>query len=286
MAGDSSIEWTEKVWNIVKGCTKVSAGCKHCYAEKMHARLNAMNETTGNNGYDQPFSVVVERTDAKGMMTPTTWRAPRRIFVNSMADLLHREVSTAFIMRAFEVMVEHAPQHQYQILTKRHERWREIHEAVMERWGRWPVNVLPGVSIESAKHLDRLEALASVGDERTVRMVSAEPLLESLAPDGVQALAQRLKAARVGWLIGGGESGSNARPCDAAWLAELRDACELAGVLFFLKPLGGKGSTEALKRGGEYAVLDGQRYTAMPPMHRVEAGLFAGSPPAAPKAQG
>lgn len=270
MAGDSSIGWTQKVWNIVNGCTKKSAGCKNCYAEIMHARLFAMNKTTGNNGYDRPFSVIVERDDAKSMMAPTTWRAPRRVFVNSMADLLHREVSTAFILRVFEVMVERAPQHQYQILTKRDERWPEIHEAVVARWGRWPVNVLPGVSIESARHLDRLESLTLVGDERTVRMVSAEPLLESLAPDGVQALAQRLKAARIGWLIGGGESGAKARPCEETWLAELRDACAEAGVLYYLKQLGGRGD----KRADERAVLDGQTYTAMPPMHRVDVGLF------------
>lgn len=248
MAGDSNIGWTQKVWNIVKGCTKKSAGCKNCYAEIMHARLVAMNKTTGNNGYDHPFSVVVEGDD-KNLMVPTTWRAPRRIFVNSMADLLHREVSTAFIMRAFEVMVERAPQHQYQILTKRDERWPEIHEAVVARWGRWPANVLPGVSLESARHLDRLESLALVGDERTVRMVSAEPLLESLAPDGVQALARRLKAARIGWLIGGGAE---------------------AGVLFYLKQLGGRGD----KRADEHAVLDGQTYTAMPPIHRLDTGLL------------
>lgn len=266
MAGDTQIEWTDKTWNVVEGCTHVSAGCKNCYAEKMHdGRLVPMN-AGGGTRYQHPFSVVVERNDEKSLMEPAKWRTPQRVFVNSMADLLHREVSTPFILRAFEVMVEHAPQHQYQILTKRAERWPEIHEAVVARWGQWPVNVLPGVSIESARHLDRLESLALVGDELTVRMVSAEPLLTSLAPDGVPALARRLKAARIGWLIGGGESGTNARPCYPAWFAELRDACAKAGTLFFLKQLGGPGITKRLKRGGEYAVLDGRRYVAMPPL--------------------
>lgn len=274
MAGDSGIEWTHKTWNIVEGCTHESAGCKNCYAEEMHdTRLVPMN--VGKTYYQSPFSVVKERTDDKTLMEPTTWRKPRRVFVNSMADLLHKQVSTAFIMRGLEVMVERAPQHLYMTLTKRAPRWAEINGEVMARWGAWPVNVLPGVSIESARHLDRLEALALAGDERTVRMVSAEPLLTSLAPDGVEALACRLKAARIGWLIAGGESGfSNPRVCQLDWLRELRDACELAGVLFFLKQLGGRGITKAQKLGGEYAVLDGQRYTAMPPMHRVELGLF------------
>jgi protein gp37 len=288
MAGDSSIEWTNKTWNIVEGCTHASAGCKNCYAEQMHnTRLVPMN--VGKTYYQSPFSVVKERTDDKSLSEPTTWRRFKRVFVNSMADLLHKDVSTAFIMRAFGVMAERAPQHQYQILTKRAPRWAEINGEVMARWGSWPVNVLPGVSIESARHLDRLEALALAGDERTVRMVSAEPLLTSLAPDGVQALAARLKGARIGWLIAGGESGfgdPGPRPCELEWLRELRDACELAGVLFFLKQLGGRGITKAQKLGGEYAVLDGQRHTAMPPMHRVEAGLFSGPPPATPKAQG
>lgn len=265
----SSIEWTQETWNPTTGCTKVSPGCQNCYAEKLHSRLNRMHQPK----YSERFSIV--RVHDEALEQPVKLHRPTRIFVNSMSDLLHKDVPLDFILQAFVVMIDKAPQHEYQILTKRADRWPEVHAAVVERWGRWPSHVLPGVSIESAAYLDRLVPLSQVGDEQTVRMVSAEPLLGSLAPAGVAALAAELKHRGVGWLIAGGESGGNpktakgkpgmeARPCDEDWLRELRDACGLAGVPFFLKQLGGKGTTKAAKRGGELAVLDGERHEEMP----------------------
>ncbi len=277
----SSIEWTGETWNALTGCTKVSPGCQLCYAEKLHKRLELMEEARPTTGkYSTPFSVV--RTHEADLEKPVGVSRPSWIFVNSMSDMLHADVPLDFILAMFTVMVDKAPQHKYQILTKRADRWPEVHAAVVERWSRWPAHVLPGVSIESAAYLDRLVPLSQVGDEHTVRMVSAEPLLGSLAPAGVAALAAELKHRGVGWLIAGGESGGNpktakgtpgmeARPCDEDWLRELRDACGLAGVPFFLKQLGGKGTTMKAKRGGELAVLDGERHEAMPVIRRPQA---------------
>lgn len=270
----SAIEWTGETWNALTGCTKVSPGCQLCYAEKLHRRLMLMEEARPTTGkYATPFNVV--RTHDADLEKPVGIHRPTWIFVNSMSDMLHADVPLDFILAMFTVMIDKAPQHRYQILTKRADRWPEVHAAVVERWGRWPAHVLPGVSIESAAYLDRLVPLSQVGDEHTVRMVSAEPLLGSLAPAGVAALAAELKHRGVGWLIAGGESGGNpkttkgkpgmaARPCDEDWLRELRDACGLARVPFFLKQLGGKGTTKAAKRGGELAVLDGERHEEMP----------------------
>jgi protein gp37 len=277
----SPIEWTSETWNALTGCTKVSPGCQLCYAEKLHKRLLLMDAAKGTAGkYSTPFSVV--RTHDADLEKPVGIARPTWIFVNSMSDMLHADVPLDFIMAMFTTMIDKAPQHKYQILSKRADRWDEVHAAVVERWGRWPSHVLPGVSVESAAHLDRLIPLSRVGDEHTVRMVSAEPLLGSLAPAGVAALAAELKHRGVGWLIAGGESGGNpktakgtpgmeARPCDEDWLRELRDACGLAAVPFFLKQLGGKGTTKTAKRGGELAVLDGERHEAMPVIQRPQA---------------
>lgn len=291
----SSIEWTGATWNAITGCHKVSPGCQLCYAEKLHGRLFLMDAAKESSGkYSTPFRVV--RVHEDELEKPVKLNRPTRIFVNSMSDMLHKDVPLDFILAMFTTMVDKAPQHEYQILSKRADRWPEVHEAVVERWGRWPAHVLPGVSIESAAYLDRLVPLSQVGDENTVRMVSAEPLLGSLAPAGVAALAAELKYRRVGWLIAGGESGGNpktakgtpgmeARPCEEDWLRELRDACGLAGVPFFLKQLGGKGTTKTAKRGGELAVLDGRRHEEMPVIRRaeVQSEVIPARSPAPPK---
>lgn len=254
--GDTGIEWTDVTWNPATGCTKVSAGCKHCYAEALSERLQAM----GNRRYKNGFALTLH-PDKIG--EPLRWRQPKRVFVNSMSDLLHAGVPDSFILDSFATMVA-TPHHTYQILTKRPERWESISAQVTARFGRWPVNVWPGTTIEEARRLGRLEDLAKAGDERTIRMISAEPLLTSLVQTSVEALAERLKAARVGWLISGGEAGWNARPADHQWFRELRDACAIAGVAFFHKQHGGVGVTKKAKSGGEDALLDGRMHHDWP----------------------
>jgi len=186
------------------------------------------------------------------------------VFVNSMSDLFHESVPFEFIDRVFAVMAL-CPQHTFQILTKRPERWGEVSREVLRRWECWPRHILPGTSIETARYLPRLEALAQAGDNGTVRMVSVEPLLESLVgDDGVEALAGRLHAARVGWVISGGESGWSARPASLDWFRELRDACSIAGIPYFHKQHGGRGTDHKAKRSGEFADLDGVIHQARP----------------------
>lgn len=255
----TQIEWTDKTWNPVTGCTKISAGCKHCYAEALAERLHAM----GNPRYRNGFALTLHPDKLR---EPAHWREPVRIFVNSMSDMLHADVPDAFIDEAFVTMIERAPHHTYQILTKRPERWGSVSERVIARWGRWPRNVWPGATVENRKALPRLEALARAGDADTIRMVSAEPLLESLVEPGggVEDLAERLYRARIGWLISGGEAGFRARPAHLDWFRELRDACYAADVAYFHKQHGGVGVTKTAKKGGGDAILDGVLHHAWP----------------------
>ena len=234
MATRSSIEWTESTWNPVTGCTKISPGCKHCYAERMALRLKAMGQHRYRNGFG-----VTLQPDA--LDEPTRWRKPRVVFVNSMSDLFHRDVPESFILRVFETM-EQAPQHVFQILTKRSDRLLEL----MDRLP-WPDNVWMGVSVESADYLDRVHDLRQV--PASVRFLSVEPLLgpiPELPLDGIH------------WVIVGGESGPGARPMQPAWVKEIRAACRCARVAFFFKQWGGVNK----KRAGRE--LDGRTWDAMP----------------------
>lgn len=250
----TGIEWTNRTWNPTTGCDKISAGCKHCYAEPLAARLQAM----GNPRYTNGFALTLHPDKVR---EPLGWRTPELVFVNSMSDMLHRDIPIAFILDCFDTMIR-ANWHTYQILTKRPERWEEVTAAVLARFGHWPNNVLPGATVENRKALPRLEMLAKAGDAAAVRMISVEPLLESLGP--AAELAARLKAAGIGWAITGGEAGWDARPAELDWFREVRDACALAGVPFFHKQHGGVGVTKDVKRGGTLAVLDGQLHHAMP----------------------
>jgi len=263
--GESGIEWTNRTWNPVTGCNKVSAGCTHCYAETLAKRLQAM----GNPRYTYGFEPTLhwDKIDE-----PRGWRKPEWVFVNSMSDLLHSRVPDRFITSVFRTMAE-TPQHRYQVLTKRPERWRSITELVVRELGAWPHNVLPGTSVENRQVVEgtrkiapRLTALSAAGDARTVRMISAEPLLGSLVPKGgtVDDLGLELLEAGIGWVIAGGEAGFLARPARIDWFRELRDACEAAGIPYFFKQFGGRGTTKAAKRGGKLAVLDGRLHHAMP----------------------
>jgi protein gp37 len=228
----SSIEWTEATWNPISGCTKVSPGCDHCYAERITQRF----PKTFPNGFG-----LTLRPDALDI--PLRWRRPRMIFVNSMSDLFHVDVPDDYLQLVFDVMCR-TPQHTYQLLTKRAERLARVAPRL-----RWPDNVHMGVSIESPSFQWRIDYLRRV--PAAVRFISAEPLLAALP---------NLDLSGIDWLIAGGESQAGCRAADLEWFRDLRDQCERAGVAFFLKQLGGHPS----KRGGDDAILDGRRWVQMP----------------------
>lgn len=243
MADRSGIEWTEVTWNPTTGCDKTSPGCDNCYALTLAKRLRAMGQAKYQNDGDPrtsgPGFALTVHEDT--LAAPHRWKSPRVIFVNSMSDLFHPDVSLDFIKRVFTVMAE-TPQHTYQVLTKRSKRLA----AVAGELG-WPSNVWMGVSVESDRYAFRLDHLRSV--DAAVRFVSAEPLLGPLP---------NLDLTSIDWLIAGGESGPNARPMDEDWVRDIRDQCGEAGVAFFFKQWGGR----TPKAGGR--VLDGAVYDEMP----------------------
>lgn len=230
----TTIEWTEATWNPVTGCTKVSPGCRHCYAERMAHRLQAM----GQPHYSQGFEVSWH-DDALSL--PLRWRKPRRVFVNSMGDVFHEDVPERFVREVFAVMVE-ADHHWFQVLTKRSARMADLAATLP-----WPTNVWAGVSIETADFLDRLDDLRAV--PATVRFVSFEPLLGPMPA---------LDLRGIDWVIVGGESGPAARPMEAAWAQDIRDQCVAVGVAFFFKQWGGTRKKQAGR------LLDGRLWDEMP----------------------
>lgn len=234
MSTRSSIEWTQVTWNPVTGCTKISHGCRHCYAERMSKRLQAM----GLGKYRKGFSVT---THSDTLEEPLTWKKPRVVFVNSMSDLFHDAVPTNFIESVFEVMNQ-ASQHTFQILTKRPAR-----VARLDRWLRWSSNIWLGTSIESERWIGRLAALRETGAQ--TKFLSLEPLLGPLSDINLHG---------VDWVIVGGESGPGARPMQAAWVREIRDNCVNHRVPFFFKQWGGVFK----KRTGR--TLDDQIWNQMP----------------------
>jgi len=234
MAEKSAIEWTDATWNPVTGCSKVSPGCKHCYAERLAKRLKAM----GNPRYRNGFAVTLHPDQ---LDLPLRWKTPRRIFVNSMSDLYHERVPKEFIQRAFEVMVK-ADQHIFQILTKRPDRLVKLAPGLP-----WPPNVWQGVSVENARYTSRIRDLQHV--PAAVRFLSVEPLLGPI-PD--------LPLEGIHWVIVGGESGPGHRPLDLAWVREIRDQCLDGAVPFFFKQLGGL----TPKAGGR--LLDGRTWDQFP----------------------
>ena len=215
MAINSAIEWTESSWNPVTGCTKISAGCAHCYAERMARRLHAMGQPNYRNGFE-----VACHPDALGL--PLKWKKSQMIFVNSMSDLFHRAVPARFIEEIFFTMNQ-ARWHTFQILTKRADRLLQLAPRL-----KWTPNVWMGVTVENDKHVDRINRLREV--PAAVRFLSLEPLLGPLP---------ELDLTRIDWVIVGGESGPGARPMDPAWVLDLRDQCLNAGVAFFFKQWGG-----------------------------------------------
>jgi protein gp37 len=234
MAQESVIEWTDATWNPVTGCTKVSPGCKFCYAQRMANRLHAM----GNPRYVNNFATTLQEDVVDA---PLRWRRPRRIFVNSMSDLFHERVPHAFILRVFETM-QAAKWHTFQILTKRSERLASLAPSLP-----WPSNVWMGVSVENSDYTYRVMDLSTV--PAAVRFLSVEPLLGAIP---------RLPLKGVDWVIVGGESGPKSRPCDAAWVRAIRDRCVSAGVAFFFKLWGGK------RKKATGRILDGRSWDEYP----------------------
>ncbi|WP_424664331.1 DUF5131 family protein [Candidatus Binatus sp.] len=235
MGDKSSIEWTDATWNPVTGCTKVSPGCKHCYAERLARRLHAM----GNPRYRNSFQTTLHSDQID---LPLKWRQPRRIFVNSMSDLFHDDVPDAFIERVFATMGR-ASWHVFQILTKRAERLAEMATQLQ-----WPGNVWQGVSTESQEYVYRIQLLRQV--PAAVRFVSVEPMLGRI---------KRLPLRGIHWVIVGGESGPNFRRIDPDWVREIRDQCLAAKVPFFFKQWGGFRP----KSGGRK--LEGRTWDESPP---------------------
>lgn len=241
MGADSSIEWTEATWNPVTGCTKVSPGCKHCYAERMALRLQAMGQPNYTKGF--------ELTTHEHMLDlPMRWKKPRTIFVNSMSDLFHKDVPVEFIHRVFDVM-QRADWHRFQVLTKRPERVLELSSQLA-----WTPNVWMGVSVENEKYTFRIAHLRKTGAK--VKFLSLEPLIGPL---------YNLDLDGIDWVIVGGESGPGSRPIDPSWVIDIRNQCRVAKVPFFFKQWGGVNK----KRTGRE--LDGRTWDEMP-MQSVVVG--------------
>ena len=234
MAKGSGIEWTESTWNPVTGCTKISPGCKYCYAARMAERLQAMGQANYANGFQltlQPHMLEL----------PLGWKKPQTIFVNSMSDLFHKEVPLAYIQRVFDVMGR-ANWHRFQVLTKRAGRLAQLSSKL-----EWAPNIWMGVSVETEKYRSRIDELRRT--DAQIKFLSLEPLLGPL-PD--------LDLAGMDWVIVGGESGPKSRPMDEAWVTDLRDQCRRAKVPFFFKQWGGRNKKKA---GRE---LEGRTWDEMP----------------------
>lgn len=234
MASNSGIEWTDATWNPVTGCSKISPGCKHCYAERMAHRLQSMGQANYANGFDltlQPHMLEL----------PLSWRKPRHIFVNSMSDLFHPGVPVDYIQRAFEVM-RRAPWHRYQILTKRSDRL-----AALDGMLNWQRSIWMGVSVESDRYVHRIDDLRMTNAH--IKFLSLEPLLGPLG---------KLDLTHIDWVIVGGESGPHARRMNSDWVRAIRDQCVAENVPFFFKQWGGVFK----KKTGR--TLDDQTWNEMP----------------------
>ncbi|MDR3638206.1 MAG: phage Gp37/Gp68 family protein [Isosphaeraceae bacterium] len=245
MSNLSAIEWTDSTWNPVTGCSKVSPGCAHCYAETL-----ALTRLAGRQGYPglpwTPANAaqnVILHPDR--LLLPTRWHQPRRVFVNSMSDLFHELVPDPYVRQVFDVMAQ-CPQHQFQVLSKRPERMHALHRLWTELHGILP-NVWLGTSIENDRWVGRADELRAT--PAAIRFISAEPLLGPLPS---------LDLAGIDWLIVGGESGIGHRAIEADWVRDLRDRAEDAGVAFFFKQWGGRRA----KAGGRE--LDGRTWDEYP----------------------
>jgi protein gp37 len=239
MSDGSAIEWTDATWNPVRGCVKVSPGCKHCYAATFAERWRGLPGHPYEQGFD--LRLVPEK-----LTEPLAWRRPRRIFVNSMSDLFQDRVPVDFIERVFRTMVS-AHWHTFQVLTKRADRMRDVVRALPAEL-RGASNVWLGVSVEDVAYgVPRIAMLRSV--PAAVRFLSIEPLLEDVGP---------LDLSDIGWVIVGGESGPGARPMQASWVRAIRRQCRAQGIPFFFKQWGG------VRKGENGREFDGRLYDEMP----------------------
>ena len=245
MASQSSkIEWTESTWNPVRGCTRVSEGCRFCYAERIAARFSGKGmayEGLAKNTKAGPQWTREVRPVRALLNEPLKWKKPRRIFVNSMSDLFHEKVELSFIQEVFDVMRK-ADKHQFQVLTKRAERLLKCSPKLT-----WSPNIWMGVSVEDNRVTHRIDALRQTGAR--IKFLSLEPLLGALP---------NLVLDGIDWVIVGGESGPGAREMEKKWVIDIRDQCADAKVAFFFKQWGGKRKS---RTGRE---LDGQTYDEMP----------------------
>lgn len=222
-------------WNPTTGCTKISAGCKFCYAEVMTRRLKGM----GQEKYKDGFKVVKSHRDS--LTTPYTWKGSKVVFVNSMSDLFHTAVHLSFIKEVFEVMNDN-PQHVFQVLTKRADRLFEVHKEL-----KWTHNIWMGVSVEDERVKDRIDYLRKTNAK--VKFLSLEPLIGPLP---------RLNLKKIDWVIVGGESGHRPRPMEAEWVLDIQEQCKEVEVPFFFKQWGGRNK----KASGR--ILNGKTYNEMP----------------------
>lgn len=254
MALNSSIEWTQATWNPVTGCSHTSAGCAHCYAERMALRLQAAGVPKYRNG----FRVTAHEDE---LLTPQAWRKNRMVFLCSMGDLFHERVPFEFILRVFQVM-RACPQHRFQVLTKRSRRLRQYAHLLP-----WPENVWMGVTVEDERNTYRIDDLRTTGAK--VRFLSCEPLIGELG---------HLSLEGIHWVIVGGESGPGARVMRKDWVMSIKHQCELAEVPFFFKQWGG---TRKHLNGRS---LDDRTYDFMPDPARPAVKLRAAAPePYAPE---
>ena len=238
MPTKTRIEWTGSTWNPVTGCTKISPGCNHCYAERFAERFRGVL----NHPYEPGFDLTLR---PERLEQPMTWKKPTMVFVNSMSDLFHKDIENDYIHQVFDTM-EQADHHVFQVLTKRSSLMRNF---INDRFAAvtCPKHIWLGVSIESRQQLSRLRHLKQT--KATLRFVSFEPLLGPLG---------KVNLNNIHWVIAGGESGHYARPMDKSWVRELRDQCVEQGVPFFFKQWGGK-SPKA--NGNE---LDSRQWLEMP----------------------
>lgn len=238
---NSKIEWTENTWNPVTGCTKISQGCEHCYAEVMSRRLKAM----GKQKYANGFSVTLHE---ECLNEPLTWRKPHTIFVCSMSDLFHKDVSFDFIDRVMDT-IRRTPQHRYQLLTKRAERMAEYFHS-----HKVPANAWLGVTVECQSSKSRIDCLRNI--PAPIRFLSCEPLIEDLG---------ELNLDNIDWIIVGGESGSQARPMKEEWVLSIKEQTERQGTAFFFKQWGTWG-VDGVKRNKHKngKLINGKLFQAMP----------------------
>lgn len=239
MAFNSAIEWTESTWNPMTGCTKVSLGCKNCYAERMAKRLQAMGQSKYRNGFKLTLHPHM-------LNVPLTWKKPQIVFVNSMSDIFHEDAPADFIRKIFGVMAK-AHWHIFQVLTKRSDRLLELSDDL-----KWESNIWMGVTVETAENVNRIDHLRQ--SPAKVKFLSLEPLLGSLP---------KLNLNGMNWIIVGGESGPKARIMRKKWVIDIKDQCEGANIPFFFKQWGG---TNKKKSGRQ---LEGRTWDQMPEFNEV-----------------